>query len=498
MTATYKGIPVYDARVDGEDTGMLRISLVDSPAVCSDFIALAEQKQLLAFKVTDEDKRLVRGVVMRADFPIYRRDNSGYEYYIVYRADVIREMAERYLLEGRQNEVNLMHEDGSEVDGVQMVQYFIKDTAAGIAPEGFEDIADGSLFAEFHVVNDDVWAAVKDGTYKGFSLEGVFDLTPEQFSKQTPKDNNYMSKINKFKERLRKMLAVAFAEITTDKGVLGWDGDEDLKAGDSVHIVNEDGGTAPAEDGDYVTEDGKTIVVADGKVSEIRDPEAEVSTEEFGEVSTDKGVLIHDGEEDLKEGDEVFTEDENGERRPAEDGEYRTEDGKVITVVEGKVASITDAEAEVAPEAENFRRIAAAFDESYNEKQRKISEAIAARGFADFYVEEAGDDFAVASVWDEESFEPKLYRFPISWDEEGNAVAGEPEEVKVAFVPVDAPAEEPKEDEAAEELARLRQENAELRARSAALPAHEEAKMHSASVETGVKGLDNLARRFRR
>ena len=73
-----------------------------------------------------------------------------------------------------------MHVDGSEVEGVEMVQFFIKDTARGVSPEGFDGIADGSLFAEFHVTNDEVWARVKDGTFKGFSLEGVFDLEPEQ------------------------------------------------------------------------------------------------------------------------------------------------------------------------------------------------------------------------------------------------------------------------------------------------------------------------------
>ena len=494
MTATYHGIPVYDARVDSQDAGMLRISLVDDPAVCSDFVALAEQKQLLAFKVTDEDKRLVRGVVMRADFPIYRRTPQGYEYYIVYRKEVIREMAEKYLLEGRQNEVNLMHEEGSDVDGVQMVQYFIKDSAAGINPEGFEDITDGSLFAEFHVVNDEVWDAVKAGTYKGFSLEGYFDLVPEQLKKQTPKEYNQMAKMNTFKGALRRLLKEHFSEVSTDKGVLGWDTDEDLKAGDAVYVVNEDGSHSEAADGDYMTEDGKTVVVENGKVAEIHDPEAEVATdpEEFGEVSTDKGTLYHEGDEDLKEGDEVYTEDENGERKPAEDGEYRTEDGKTITVVDGRVASISDPEAEVAPERDAFRRIKAAFDESYDEKYRRIYDAIFARGFEDFYIVEAGDDFAVIEVWDEENYSGKLYLFPVSWDEEGNAIAGDPEEVKVAYVPVDAP------DPAAaeEEMAKLRKEVATLKARSAAKPAHEEVRMHSASVETGIKGADNLARRL--
>ena len=168
-----------------------------------------------------------------------------------------------------------------------------------------------------------------------------------------------MSKINRFKTALAKMLAV-FGNVSTDKGVLAWDGEDDLKAGDAIYVEDQEGDRTPAPDGEYVTSDAKTIVVADGKVAEIRDPEAEVAPEPETEaeaepnvkmVQTDKGKLEWDDEnEDLKAGDSVYIRDEEGNRNPAPDGEYRTEDGKVIVVVDGRVAEIRDPEAEVAPE----------------------------------------------------------------------------------------------------------------------------------------------------
>lgn len=367
---TIAGLPVFRATVDDAGTGMFRISLVDDPAVQSNFLAFDAKKRVPMYAVSDEERRLVLGVVMRADFPIFRADAGFGEYYVIYKADQIRAMAERYLLEGRQNAVNLMHVDGSDVDGVQMVQYFIK--GRGVNPEGFDEIADGSLFAEFHVVNDDVWAEIKAGTYRGFSLEGVFDLVPEQdadrireivdtldgkFSK-TNADN--MSKLSRIKTALARLLAAEFGNVTTDKGVLAWDGEEDLKAGDKVFIEDQDGERISAESGNYVTLDGKTIVVVDGEVSEILDPEAEVAPEaepeavanEFARKATDKGDLLWEGEDDLKAGDPVFVE-VDGETVPAPDGEYVTEDGKVIVVVDGTVAEIRDKEAEVSPETDD-------------------------------------------------------------------------------------------------------------------------------------------------
>ena len=443
---TIGGIPVYDAMILDEESGMLKISLVDDPAVMSNFQAFDSQKKMLMYEVADEEKRLVRGVVMRADFPIFRRDKEMGEYYIIYKSDTIRQMAEKYLVENRQNNVNLMHAADSDVDGVQMVQFFIKDTSAGVAPANFDEIADGSLFGEFHVTNDEVWEQIKDGTYKGFSLEGIFDLCPEQDKDEVKEivdslDGKFkrifkntsnsiiMSKLSRLKAALAKAFA-EFGNITTNRGILAWDGDDDLKAGDAVYIEDTDGNRTPAEDGDYKTEDNKTIIVVDGKVAEIKDPEAEVepTTEEMGKVATDKGDLLYDGEEDLKEGDAVFVE-KDGENVAAEDGDYTTEDGKVIKVVDGKVASIIDPAAEVAPEMEG-------------ETQEEID----------------------ALKSENESLKA-----------ENESLKAEIEKLKNA-------------------LATAESEMTKLKKTPAAKPAHEEVKTGEKFKKTGVKGLDNLAR----
>lgn len=320
---TINKLPVYEALVTDDETGMMRVSLVDAPAVDSDFIRLAKDRPVQMYRVESEERHLVRGVIMRADYPIFRRDDSYGEYYVIYRADTIRRMAEKYLAESRQNDVNVMHEDGSDVQGVRMVQWFIKDSSAGIAPEGFGDIEDGSLFAEYHVTNAEVWDSIKDGTYKGFSLEGIFSLVPQEMRKEIFNNEKIMVKRTKL-SRIKAALAKAMLElgsVTTDKGILVWDGDEDLKAGDEVFVEDSDGNRVQAEAGDYRTSDNKTIKVADGKVSEIVDPEAEVDSN-FGSKETDNGVLEWDGEEDLKAGDSVYVQ-QDGERVPAPDGDLQ-------------------------------------------------------------------------------------------------------------------------------------------------------------------------------
>lgn len=520
---TIDGLPVYQAVISDEQCGMLRISLVDDPAVQSNFVAFSKNQQprQLMYAVQDEDKRLVLGVVMRADFPIYRRqsltDDKEMEFYIIYKADTIRTMAEKYLAENRQNLVNIMHEKGSEVEGVQMVQYFIK--GAGLNPEGFDNIADGSLFAEFHVTNDEVWNAIKDGTYRGFSLEGLFDLEPETdkgfvqevvdtldgiFSRIFKHSKTYKNmKMKGLLARLAKAL-VEMGNLTTDKGILAWDGEDELKVGDAVFIEDSEGNRSTPPDGDYTTDDGRVIVVAGGKVTEIREAgtpapqEPTAAAEMKNTINTDKGVLSYEGE--LVVGTNVNVAGENGEEMEAPDGMYITEDGRTIVVADGEVIEIKEAAPAPQPQVNTrMQRVAEAFQETYDEKLKKIYNAIVSLGFNYPCLVEAGEEFVIARIWSDTEGDI-YYRFNIiEWTEAGEPLLENGIKVVPAFVT-------PEEKQAAEEnFSRVQQERdsaqarvteleaqvAELSAKPKGQPAHIE--HNDATAQTGNKGLDRLA-----
>ena len=82
----------------------------------------------------------------------------------------------------------------------------------------------------------------------------------------------------------------------------------------------------------------------------------------YSVVKTDKAVLEYDGE-DLVAGMDVYITDENGDKVPAEDGEYVTEDNKVITVKDGKVESIIDKAADVEAEEDEKKEDEPMLDE---------------------------------------------------------------------------------------------------------------------------------------
>ena len=455
---TIKGRPVFVAGMETDACGMLKVSLVDYPAVEKNFLAFDKQEKVELYAVQDEDKQIVRGVLMRANYPIFRKDKELGEYFIIYKPETIREMAEQYLKDGRSSNVNLMHEDGSDVEGVDMVQMFIKDSAAGVNPSGFEEIEDGSLFAEFHVNNPDVWADIKAGTYKGFSIETLNTIEEENAVISTEKiqdvldwlnsfSSNNMNVKNQIKAKLAAMLG-KFGNVVTDKATLSWDGDGELEAGMEVYILDEDGNRQKPEDGDYTTEDGKVIAVADGIVTEIRDSEAEVAPE-------------------------------------GEENEMKAQ----------KMATL------------------AKFEESYEEKERKIAEAIAAangEGFY-FYIVEAGEGYAIICWWTDDDLDNHYRKYEVSFDEEGNAILGESVEGRMGFIPDEAaPAAEPEPETVEEdntmaeamsavldELKTIKAEMAALKGQPAAQPAHEEFKSEGAlKANVPDKRFEKFAKRF--
>lgn len=168
-------LPVYllDISEDmNDDAEVDYVALVDKPAIQKNWNAFKNQQR---FEVVSEDKRIISGPLMLADVPIFRSDATYGDYYVVFSKDTIFKIAQKFFKRGYQSNVNLMHSANAQVEGVTMFESFITDQSRGILPmKGFEDAPEGSWFGSFKVDNDEVWNDVKEGKFKGFSVEGLF------------------------------------------------------------------------------------------------------------------------------------------------------------------------------------------------------------------------------------------------------------------------------------------------------------------------------------
>ena len=184
-----------------DESGVDYIALVDAPAIQSNWMAFNEQKKVeLKFKIQDEEKRIVSGYFMIADLPIARMDDEGKMFYVVFRKDTIEKIVNKFMRNGFNANINLMHDSNAIANGVYVIESLIIDTERGIkAPEGFEKVPNGSWWGSMRVENDDIWEQVLNGEFKGFSVEGMFGQD---------KDFELPEKvINKIKEVIKKYKA---------------------------------------------------------------------------------------------------------------------------------------------------------------------------------------------------------------------------------------------------------------------------------------------------
>ena len=254
-------LPVYEALISSEDDGIVTISLVDEPAVESDFVCFAKDAGKQLFALSDTSEHLITGCLMKADTPIYRNDN-GYEYYIVFSKETIKTMAQKMLADGTFKNIDTQHNGELLPQGaLTLMEVFIKDSNKGMSTT-FVDVPDGSLMTTFRINDERIWQECANGDFlNGFSLEGFFDTKQIDFSIIKP--NKTKSFKMRIKEMLRRMLA-QFGEVSMDELTLYYEGDGELEVGTVVTDI--DGN--PIADGEYKN-DEMTVKVMDGKVDTI-------------------------------------------------------------------------------------------------------------------------------------------------------------------------------------------------------------------------------------
>lgn len=172
---------IYKIKIDPTDqiTGMDAISLVECPAVEVDFLKFSKEEPK-SLQFANEEKRIITGVALLADTPIYRVKPDGEEYYVVFDRETIEQLVTKYSKYMFNNFVNIEHSDQHVVDRMYMIESYFKNSERGIVPIEFSEIPDGSWIVSYKVDNIDVWEKIKSGEVKGFSIQGVFNLIEQK------------------------------------------------------------------------------------------------------------------------------------------------------------------------------------------------------------------------------------------------------------------------------------------------------------------------------
>ena len=192
---------------DNEESGIEAISIVESPAIESDFIALKSDEVKLA--EVDKEKKILMGALLIPNKPIYRK-TEGEEYYIYFSKETVLKASQRYLTNGYQGNSTLEHSDNLE--GLTLVEsWIVEDEVQDKSRKYGLNAPVGTWMGTIKVNNDEVWNDyVKTGKVKGFSIEGFFadKIEASKMNKQEQEADLLLSKITSIVKGERVELAL--------------------------------------------------------------------------------------------------------------------------------------------------------------------------------------------------------------------------------------------------------------------------------------------------
>lgn len=166
--------------------GLMAISLVDFPAVESNFLKFKDDERRHIKLKADDDQHIITGIALLADTPIYRYDPAmGGDYYIVFERETIKQLVQKYSKDGLLNLINLQHDETTySMDSCVMIESYFTNKERGISPEEFGNIPDGSWIVSFKVTDEELWKKIKEsngeeGGLNGFSVEVCAGIAPK-------------------------------------------------------------------------------------------------------------------------------------------------------------------------------------------------------------------------------------------------------------------------------------------------------------------------------
>ena len=156
-----------------EDSGVEAVSLVESPAIELDFVALKKQSQKpIQLAEVDSKKRILMGAALVPNKLIYR-NQQGKEFHIFFNMETVRKASELFLKKGYQNNTTEEHE--LQLQGNTVVESWIKEDEVHDKSVKYGLSAPvGTWMISLKVENDETYKKAKNGTLKGFSIEGYF------------------------------------------------------------------------------------------------------------------------------------------------------------------------------------------------------------------------------------------------------------------------------------------------------------------------------------
>ena len=166
-------------------SGVKTISIVDVPAIESDFIAF-EKEKIEYVEMKGAYKQILAGLALIPNKDIPRTNPKGEKYLAYFTTEGIEKIRNKFHKQLMNNRVNVDHKQSDYINAY-MVESFLIDSderLADVKAKGIKDPVMGSWFVAYKIEDIEVFNKALAGELNGFSVEifikGMFESEVEK------------------------------------------------------------------------------------------------------------------------------------------------------------------------------------------------------------------------------------------------------------------------------------------------------------------------------
>ena len=163
----------YELKYTKGETGVFRMSTVESPAIGATLVMFDDESKLLEF--ADDEKQIIYSVAMRPNINIPRKNINGEPAMVFYTEDTVSDLQQNFFKNNSHNGATINHDKNIRNDIYAFESWIVQDPEKDKATLLGMAVEKGDWVLGQKVDNPEVWQKIKNRELQGFSIEAYLE-----------------------------------------------------------------------------------------------------------------------------------------------------------------------------------------------------------------------------------------------------------------------------------------------------------------------------------
>jgi hypothetical protein len=163
----------YELKYTKGETGVFRMSTVESPAIGATLVMFDDESKLLEF--ADDEKQIIYSVAMRPNILIPRKNINGELAMVFYTEETVSDLQQNFFKNNSHNGATINHDKNIRNDIYAFESWIVSDPEKDKATLLGMAVEKGDWVLGQKVDNPEVWQKIKNKELQGFSIEAYLE-----------------------------------------------------------------------------------------------------------------------------------------------------------------------------------------------------------------------------------------------------------------------------------------------------------------------------------